>query len=61
MAEVELSKAKKIRETSDMSFSNKLIAAGWTLISTSSGKDESGYPITLYAFAWFKDEEPPQL
>lgn len=58
MATVDLTKAKAVRGASDAKRANELIALGWTLIDTASGKDESGYPLTTYSLAWFGDGEP---
>lgn len=58
MATVDLTKAKAVRVASDARRANELIALGWTLIDTASGKDESGYPLTTYSLAWFGDGEP---
>lgn len=58
MDNVDLSKAKKLRSVNYEQDANQLIAKGWTLIATAPGKDESGYPIVKYSFAWFKDSDP---
>lgn len=60
MATVDLTQAKMVRGASDEQSANRLIAKGWTLIDVASGKDESGYPMTRYSLAWFKDSEPDQ-
>ena len=59
MANLDLTKAKQLRGASDEQRANQLIAKGWVLIDTASGKDESGYPFTRYSLAWFGDAEPP--
>lgn len=58
MATLDLTNAKAVRNASDVTRVNALIAAGWTLIDTASGKDESGYPLITYSLAWFGDGEP---
>lgn len=58
MENLDLTKAKKLRGASSEQVANELLAKGWTLINTASGKDESGYPLITYSFAWFKDTDP---
>jgi hypothetical protein len=58
MATMDLSNAKKLTGAFDANRANELIALGWILIDTSSGKDESGFPIMHYSLAWFKEDEP---
>lgn len=60
MATIDLTKVKKVRGASDAQQANALIAKGWVLIETASGKDEMGYPLTTYSLAWMGDSEPPQ-
>ncbi len=60
MATVDLTKAKRVVVASDAQRTNELIQKGWSLIDTASGKDETGYPITRYSLAWFKDSDPQQ-
>lgn len=60
MANIDLTKAKQVVRASDAQRANELIAKGWTLIDTASGKDESGYPLTMFALAWFGDGTPQQ-
>jgi hypothetical protein len=59
MEKSELEQVKKLRAASDETAANDLLAKGWVLIDTASGKDESGYPMTRYSFAWTKDTPPP--
>ncbi|MFY4713441.1 hypothetical protein ACVCH0_01065 [Burkholderia glumae] len=58
MATVDLTKAKEVVQRSTANDATRFIKAGWTLIETASGKDESGYPLTLYSLAWLGDGEP---
>lgn len=58
MATVDLTRAKEVVARFDASDVNRYLQAGWTLIDTASGKDESGYPLTKYSLAWFGDVTP---
>jgi hypothetical protein len=60
MANIDITKAKAVRGASDEQNANKLIALGWVLIDTASGKDESGYPFTRYSLAWLSENEIPK-
>lgn len=60
MADIDLTNAKKLRGAHTEQAANRLLAEGWTLINTASGKDESGYPLITYSFAWFKDTPPAE-
>ena len=60
MTNVDLTKAKQVVVASHAQAANELIAKGWTLIGTASGKDESDYPLTTYSLAWFREEPPRQ-
>lgn len=57
-ANLDLTKAKQVTSASHAQAANELIAKGWTLIATASGKDETEYPIVIYSFAWFHEEPP---
>ena len=61
MDKSELEKVKQVRGAGDERSANALIAQGWVLIDTASGKDESGYPMTRYSLAWTKDTPPPSV
>ena len=58
MATVDLTKAKEVIVRLSGNDATLYIKAGWTLIDTASGKDESGYPLTLYSLAWMGDGDP---
>lgn len=58
MAVQDLTKAKAVRTAYDAKRANELMANGWSLIETASGKDESGYPLTAFTLAWLGDGEP---
>lgn len=59
-ASIDLTQVKQLRGASDEQRANQLIAKGWVLIDTASGKAEDGYPFTRYSLAWTKDTPPPQ-
>lgn len=59
MASIDLTQVKKVRIARDAQEANELIAKGWVMIDSSSGKDETQYPITHYTMAWIKDTAPP--
>lgn len=58
---MDLSKVKKIVETNSLTDANRLIAAGWFLITTSSmttdSREYSG-PVVKYSLGWAKDSDP---
>ena len=58
MSATDLSKVKSVIQRNDAQSCNKYLAAGWVLLSTTGGKDESDYPITQFALGWAKDGEP---
>lgn len=58
MAAVDLTKAKEVIVRTHASDVTRFINAGWSLIETASGKDEMGYPLTLYSLAWLGDGKP---
>jgi hypothetical protein len=60
MANIDLTKAKQVVGAFDAQQTNDLIALGWTLIDTATGKDESGYPLIRYSLAWFGEGTPQQ-
>lgn len=62
MSDFQLSSVKQIRKFSSNNVAalNKHLADGWVLISAADGKDETGYPLTLYTVGWAKDEAPQQ-
>ncbi|APQ10694.1 hypothetical protein BJP27_03935 [Pseudomonas oryzihabitans] len=51
---------RKIRTGSSNSIRsvNAHLADGWVIISSADGKDESGYPLSIYTLGWTKEEEP---
>lgn len=57
---IDLTKAKQVVGASHAQAANELIAKGWTLIATASGKDESDYPMITYSLAWFHEGPPRQ-
>lgn len=59
MASIDLTQVKQVRIAHDAQDVNTLVAKGWVMIETASGKDETGYPIMRYSMAWIKDT-PPQ-
>ncbi|WP_162878018.1 hypothetical protein [Trinickia diaoshuihuensis] len=60
MASVDLTKAKEVIVKTHAGDVTRFINAGWSLIDTASGKDESGYPLTLYSLAWLGEGEPAE-
>ncbi|OBY88837.1 hypothetical protein A6723_000035 [Pseudomonas sp. AU11447] len=60
MSQFDLSTVKKVRNGSsnDLESVNAHLADGWVLVSTADGRDESGYPLSVYTLGWTKDEEP---
>jgi hypothetical protein len=59
VANIDLTKVKKVKVAHDAHDANKLMEKGWAMIETAAGKDETGYPITRYSMAWMHDA-PPQ-
>jgi len=59
MAVIDMTQVKQVRGASDEQRANQLLAKGWVMLDTASGKDETGYPITRYSLAWIKDTPPP--
>lgn len=57
-AGIDLTQVKQLRGASDEKRANELIAKGWVLIDTASGKGEDGYPFIRYSLAWTKDTTP---
>lgn len=60
MSSFDQSQVKAVIQRSDAQACNKYLNAGWVLLATSSGKDESDYPITLFTLGWVKDGNPVQ-
>lgn len=58
MQENELQNVKKVRGASNEQAANQMLEKGWVMLSTASGQDEQGYPITRYSLGWFKDANP---
>jgi hypothetical protein len=61
MANVDLTKAKRVLATVSESEVNKLIDNGWSLIDIAPGKDEMGYPLMRYSLAWIAEGEPKEV
>lgn len=59
MDDFKMSEVNRVRDVYGQVPANKLIGLGWVLLGTSHGKDESGYPITLYSLGWTQNL-PPQ-
>lgn len=58
---MDLSKVKKIVETSSLSDVNRLLAAGWILLATASMTTDSreySNPIVKYSLGWAHDSDP---
>ena len=63
---VDLSKARGVSETKNLSIADDHLRAGWTLISVASyssssvgmGEDYTTKPYHLYSFVWLEDGEP---
>lgn len=58
MSSFELSQVKAVIQRPDAQSCNKYLKAGWVLLSTSNGKDESDYPLTQFALGWAKEGDP---
>lgn len=58
MPTVDLSNAKEVVQRFNANDATRYINAGWTLIETASGKDESGYPLVIYSLAWMAEGAP---
>lgn len=52
-----LSAIKRLRETFQLEEVNKALAAGWELVHTASGQDETNFPITKYTLGHHLTEE----
>jgi len=46
--------ALEVRTALDARSANELIQEGWKLLDTSTGRDESGYPLTYFVLARFQ-------
>lgn len=53
-----ITNVKKVRTVVDAKSANEFLNTGWVLLETSSGKDESQYPITHYTLGWAGEGEP---
>lgn len=53
----DLSAIKRLRETFQLTEANKALAAGWELVNTASGQDETNFPITKYTLGHHLTEE----
>jgi hypothetical protein len=58
MSNGELMNARAVIVLLNASSTNKYLALGWKLITTASGQDEEGYPITKYSLGWFGQGDP---